>query len=143
MDDHSVFYATVKSAEVQFAPLKFNFEKNKKIYEEYIKNLEDIIKNIHDKIETSSAPVFLFGAHVFSQFLLSFGLDHQKIEFILDNDSAKQNKRLYGTELVVKSPMILRDLEAATVILQAGVYNDEIRNDILSNINPNVDFIED
>ena len=54
---------------------------------------------------------------------------------ILDNDSNKHGKRLYGTDLVVKSPEIIKDINKPTIILRAGVYNDEIREQILF-INP-------
>ena len=53
---------------------------------------------------------------------------------ILDNDTSKQSKRLYGTRLFVKSPKILAKENNPTVILKAGVYNSEIRKDILNNI---------
>jgi len=60
----------------------------------------------------------------------------------LDNDVNKQKKRLYGTELMVSSPKILADEEKPIVILKAGVYNDEVSEDILSNINSSTTFFE-
>jgi hypothetical protein len=83
----------------------------------------------------------MFGAHVFSQYLISFGLNTSKIVCLLDNDLKKENKRLYGTSLISKSPKILKDAPESLVILRAGVYNEEIKNDILNNINPNIIFI--
>ena len=64
-----------------------------------------------------------------------------KVICLLDNDSKKENKRLYGTQLISQSPKILKDIPEALVVLRAGVYNDEIKNDILNNINPNIIFI--
>ena len=69
-------------------------------------------------------------------------LDESKIECILDNDANKQEKRLYGTSLMVRSPGILKDVKNAAVILRAGVYNKEIKKDILENIRPDVTFWE-
>jgi hypothetical protein len=40
-----------------------------------------------------------------------------------------------------KNPKILKDIPQALVILRAGVYNEEVKNDILTNINPNIKFI--
>ena len=50
-------------------------------------------------------------------------------------------KRLYGTDLMVESPEVLRDVSAPVVILKAGIYNNEIKNDILDNINPDTVFL--
>ena len=84
----------------------------------------------------------MFGAHVFAQYLIEFGLDLNNIVCLLDNDKNKQGKRLYGTSLRVDSPKILKDIESPVVILKAGVYNKEIKDDIIKNINPNVTFWE-
>jgi len=59
----------------------------------------------------------------------------------LDNSSLKQEKRLYGTNLTVKSPKILKNYKKPTVILRAGLYNDEIKKDIIENINSDTKFI--
>ena len=53
----------------------------------------------------------------------------------------KENKRLYGTNLKVKSPQILKKEEAPLVILKCGVYNNEIKNQIIKNINSKVIFL--
>jgi len=59
----------------------------------------------------------------------------------LDNSPIKIGKRLYGTNLKVNSPKILSKSSNPMVILKAGVYNDEIKKDIIENINPNTSFI--
>ena len=55
--------------------------------------------------------------------------------FVLDNDKQKQNKRLYGTNLNVRSPKFYPNTKNSVVILKVGVYKDEIKKDILENIN--------
>ena len=57
-----------------------------------------------------------------------------------NNDPKKQGKRLYGTNLMVQSPSVLREVKNPIVILRAGVYNQEIKDDILSNINSAVTY---
>jgi hypothetical protein len=42
--------------------------------------------------------------------------------------------------MMVESPRILKDVESPVVILKAGVYTQEISDDILSNINPTTIF---
>jgi hypothetical protein len=140
--DHSIFYCARKDNNLPKKNLPEDlYIKNKQVFENYIKNHIDDVKNINDIINKTNLPVYLFGAHVFSQYLISFGLDTSKIVCLLDNDLKKENKRLYGTDLISKSPKILKDIPEALVILRAGVYNDEVKNDILNNINPNITFI--
>ena len=54
----------------------------------------------------------------------------------------KQGKRLYGTDLMVHSPSILKNDDKPTIILKAGVYNEEIKSDIYENINKKASFLE-
>jgi len=136
--DHSIFFCAKKSFdrnEDTSIPQQFYID-NKKIFEEYISYHENLIKTLNNLEEN----IYLFGAHIFSQYLLKFGLDSNKVINILDNDPNKQNKRLYGTSIIVKSPEILRNQKSATVILKAGMYNDEIKQQI-NNINSNIKFI--
>ena len=90
----------------------------------------------------SAHPLYLFGAHVFAQHLIVMGLNTEKIVCLLDNDRNKQGRRLYGTKLKVASPRILAEVKDPIVILKAGVYNDEIKKDIVDNINKSTIFLE-
>lgn len=141
--DHSIFYACVKDQNVK--PIKLDpslYHENKRIYKDFVQYHEGLIKDLNTRIALSNNPVYLFGAHVFAQYLLAFGLHSESIIGLLDNDERKQGKRLYGTTLKVFSPQILRNKPNVAVILKAGVYNDEIKCDILTNINPNTEFFE-
>jgi hypothetical protein len=143
MDDHSIFYATARDSSIE--PVKLQpglYEKNKQLYLDYVQYHEKLIAELNAVIDNTGQPVYLFGAHVFSQYLIEFGLDTNKIVCLLDNDPGKHGKRLYGTDLVVQSPRILKDISQPLVILKAGVYNTEIKEAILSDINENVTFIE-
>ena len=88
------------------------------------------IAKLNAKLESTNKKVYLFGAHLFSQYLLYHGLHSLKIEAILDNNPNKQNKRLYGTKLYVYSPQILANTDNALVILNAGAYNNEIKESL-------------
>jgi hypothetical protein len=140
--DHSIFYCAfkLKTSTKNIFPSDL-YLKNKQVFQNYIDSHLKDVQEINNIISNTDIPVYLFGAHVFSQYLISFGLNTSKIICLLDNDSRKENKRLYGTQLISKSPKILKDETHAIVILRAGVYNDEIKNDILTNINPNIIFI--
>ena len=143
MDDHSIFYCAVKDSTV--SPIELDnglYDKNKKLFLDYVKYQQNLVDDLNENMEQTNSPIYLFGAHVFAQYLINFGLDTQKIEDILDNDPQKQGKRLYGTSLMVESPKVLKSIDNPIVILKAGVYNDEIKKDILENINPDAEFWE-
>lgn len=143
MDDHSIFYAAVRDTSNNPLALHHGlFEKNKKLYTDYISYHEKLIKELNLKMRDTTQPVYLFGAHVFAQYLIAFGLDTSRIVSLLDNYPKKQGKRLYGTNLRVESPSVLREVKNPIVILKAGVYNEEIKADILCNINSSVVFFE-
>ena len=139
-EDHSIMYIT---------EIDNSYKVNKKIrlnnYFQYEKNLnlfnntfklwkKDIAKmnNLIKKYEN----VFIFGAHIFSQLRIFNGLNKKKISGILDNDKNKVDHYLYGTDLKVCNPNILKKIIQPCVILRAGSYNFEIKNQLLK-INKN------
>lgn len=140
-DPHSIFYATEKAKDpLSTAHLTNKYEEYKSIFMDFVNYHLEIIKDLNDKIQYSPLPTYLFGAHIFSQFLIQFGLQTDKILAILDNSPIKQKKRLYGTRFIVESPKILKDQGPVNIILKAGAYDDEIKKDILENINPETKF---
>ena len=142
-DGHSIFYATIRDPSVMPVALPPGlYEKNKQLYLNYVLYHEDLIKELNVKMSQFTQPIYLFGAHVFAQYLIAFGLDTSRIVSLLDNDPKKHGKRLYGTRLTVQSPKVLREVQGPNVILKAGVYNHEIKEDILGNINKSVTFLE-
>ena len=80
---------------------------------------------------------FLFGAHVFSQFLLNMGLKENKFKYVLDNSKNKHNKRLYGSNLYVQNPEIIKKIKKPIVLANVGQYQFEIERQ-LRRINKNV-----
>lgn len=140
--DHSIFYSCVKTDKSKIINLPNDFyKKNKLIFLEYINYHKDLIEKLNSEISNIKSKIFLFGAHIFSQYLIEFGLNTNKIESILDNDPAKQGKRLYGSDFIVRSPIILKDIDNPVIILKAGTYNEEIKKDIIENINSSSIFI--
>lgn len=141
-ENHSIFYCAKKvSKEIPYKLPEGLYNINKKVFQEYINTHQKDVANINSIVQNTTVPVYLFGAHIFSQYLISFGLDTEKIKYILDNDSTKQDRRMYGTSLVCKSPKVLKEEKEAIVILRAAAYNEEIKNDILNNINSKITFI--
>ncbi len=142
--EHSIFYHVCKdeSINTQNIVLKNEYEKNKKLFLDMKKYYQEKILYLNEILENTTKKVYLFGAHLFGQYLIFQGLNTEKIINILDNNPSKQEKRLYGTKFIVKSPKILKDQDDSLVILNAGVYNDEIEKDILENINQKIEILK-
>lgn len=144
-EDHSIFYAAEKRGNVNdFILTDFNdlYIQNKKVFMEFVKYHQKLILDFNERMKKETSHIYLFGAHIFSQYLIHFGLDISKVECVLDNDVMKQGKRLYGTKLFVKTPKILERENTPIVILRVANYAEEIKKDIINNINPNTIFWE-
>jgi len=142
-DEHSIFYDVVRN------PLNDRYQappglyaSHKEIFLDYIRYHKELIDSLNQQMHTQPGDIYLFGAHVFSQYLLAFGLDTSQIVCILDNNPLKHNHRLYGTDMMMRSPEVLRGLESPRVILKAGSHTEEIRRGILSKINSTAKFLE-
>ena len=134
--DHSVF---VKAEKVDHtAVVDFDFTYVRHLFEDYITQLTADVAAINDKI--GDKEFYLFGGHIFSQCLLNMGLTESQVVCILDNDTQKQGKRLYGTDCLIKSPSCLAEIDSPIVVLRGGSYNDEIKESIL-NINTTTVFV--
>lgn len=139
-DDHSIFYATKFIGNPIDADFPNLYQKNKILYSEFIKYYQNFVKEINSKINNFPGKVYLFGAHLFSQYLLSFGLNQNKIDGILDNSSLKIGKRLYGSKLKVFHPDHIKN-EKCVIILKVGSYHDEIIEQ-LKQINPSAEVYQ-
>jgi len=143
LEDHSIFFSAIRDFEVSPVELPLGlYDYNKKVYQDYIDYYNELIIQLNSQIQNAESPIYIFGAHVFSQYLIVNGLDAHNIVSILDNDPNKQGRRLYGTNLHVQSPKVLQNLHAPIVVLKAGIYNQEIKEDILNNINSTTIFLE-
>lgn len=134
---HCLFIAAEKNKKVQTNYKEFedcSYFYNFISY--YEKEIDKIVSSLGKREKT-----FIFGAHIFTQFLLKFGLKEESFLSVLDNDKKKQGKRLYGTGMIVKSPHILKGIKNPVVLLKAGQYTEEIKNDIIENINSETRFI--
>lgn len=151
-EDHSIFYCAVKRAEREAgvtvnpfqdaAEMKRLYDKNKRLFCEYVEYYRDKVKKLNDQIFSYRGDIYLFGAHINTQLLINFGLNTDRIKAVLDNDVLKQTHRMYGTDLMVLSPKVLADEERPLVICMMGAYTSEIEEDILENINETVCFAE-
>ena len=138
---HSIFYATEKvDVPMSMSPLNNKYTEYKEMFMDYINYHLEMVSELNALIKKSTESIYLFGAHIFSQTLIQFGLETDRVASILDNSVLKQGKRLYGTDLFVEPPAVLKNKGPVNVILKAGIYNEEIKKDILENINKWVVF---
>jgi len=141
-EEHSIFYTAMNTDISMIRQIRNKHFKYKKIFMDFINSYYQSVKELNKKIEFTNRPIYLFGAHIFTQYLLCLGLNKDNIISILDNSKLKQGKRLYGTNFFVESPEVLRGQYNPIVILKAGIYNEEIKKDILDNINSSTIFWE-
>lgn len=141
--DHSIFYATEKLEAGSFSRIKIpnKYEEYKRLFEEFIEYHEKLVADLNAKIGAHQGDVFLFGAHIFTQYLLEFGLRVDRVKNVLDNSEIKNRKRLYGTKLIVENPKIISGLDSPAVVLKIGAYRNEVIQQ-LKEINPRVIIFE-
>ena len=141
-NDHSIFYACRKQAKVDI-PLSANlYHYNKTTLLSWFFEHKKMIEKINEQIkDISGKNVYLFPAHVSTQFLIALGLNIDKITGVLDNCENKHGKRLYGTDLICYSPKEAFADTGGVVILRGGVCSKEIEEGIKSKTNNSVEFI--
>lgn len=138
---HSLFFKCKKNKK-SVMDIKKIKKINKNVSDLFIKNF-NYFKNKVELINKEILPneikdVFLYGCHISSQFLINVGLNTKKINFILDNSESKIDKKLYGTNHLTKSPLIIKDIKNPIVITShMSIYESEI-NKQLKEINKTV-----
>ena len=96
-----------------------------------------IYDKLNKKIDNFDGDLYLFGGTGFSIYLIMFGLQTDKIVYILDNDPEKENKKVYGTNFIVKNPKIIKDKSNVAVIVKAASYQQEIEKQLYT-LNKNI-----
>jgi len=137
---HSIFYCFKRvDYTVECKPLIHRYKTNRDLVRSFFIRNKKICSTLNKKIKDRNN-VYIFGAHVSTQFLINFGLCVDDIKGILDNDTDKIGKRLYGTSLYVRTPETLSSAQDAIVILHASNYTEEIKQQ-LNRINSNITIL--
>ena len=116
------------------------YEENKLIAMDFYKYHLTLIKELNKQIDDFNGDLYLFGGTGFSIYLIMFGLNTDKIIYILDNDPEKENKKVYGTNFIVKNPNIIKGKPNVAVIVKAASYQEEIEEQ-LRNLNNEVKIL--
>lgn len=142
-DDHSIFCCFRRTrGELGYREPPDMYNENKRLFQTFVGEHTAFVDALNLQLNKISSPKFFFGAHIFAQYLFKFGLNESEFVHLLDNDQKKWGKRLSGGSLIVESPEALRGILNPTVVLKAGAYNDEIREQILTLVNPTTTFLD-
>lgn len=136
---YNSFYVLEKNIKKQNLSIKHSSPQDAKtIFLSFIDKIQNDVQSINQKI--GEEKIYVFGAHIFTQFLLNFGLKEENIIYVLDNDVSKNEKYLFGTRVKVKNPDILRTVENPVVVVRAAQYREEIVSQ-LNSINDYIKYI--
>tara|TARA_R110001592_G_scaffold27387_8_gene101401 strand:+ start:3634 stop:4752 length:1119 start_codon:yes stop_codon:yes gene_type:complete len=139
-EKHSIIFETKKTTNnINKYIIKDNTNYLKKFYLNVEFN-KKFIEKCTSFLKKEKKNIYIFGASIYSNVLLYFGLDKLNISGILDNSVAKHNKYLYGYNIKIYSPEILID-NNSIVILRNGIYSEEIKKQIIQ-LNKNTIIID-
>ena len=122
----------VNSNELQIIDYSEQFMNGINKYKLFIDDCNSIICN-------TNKPVYIFSASYNTQIILSMGLEIKYLQGILDNAKDKQNKYLYGFDLLIYSPDVIINIDCI-IILKNSVYCDEIKEQLLK-LNPRTQIL--
>ena len=134
--EHSIFYATEKTGRSTWPVLSNHYNLHKQLFLDFVHYYVGEVNRLNALIDSFAGETYLFGAHIFSQFLIHQGLRASRIERILDNSPTKTGKRLYGTSLFVDTPQAIAEKQPVAVIVKAGGYQREVTEQLMA-INAN------
>jgi hypothetical protein len=128
-EQHSFFIEALPDAEPGAAGPPPDAGEGARAFARFVETARADAQELIARAAAFNGPVYLFGAHVFSQFLIGCGFPPERAAAVLDNDPAKQGLRLYGTPLTVQPPAVLDGVGAA-VIVRATHYTAEITDQL-------------
>lgn len=138
---YNIFVVAKKEAASFSVEIINNYKTNREMFFNFIGYQKELVKRCNELFLQKKEKIYLFGAHIFSQYLINAGLDQNIIECILDDDPEKIGNMLYGTNLQIRRTEDLKDTVSPVLILHAAQYTEEIKENIISNINASTIFI--
>lgn len=125
---HSIFVAATKIQKGNVHIIDKNYFRISE-FNDYVTTIQSKVNQLNDFIKNDS--FLFFGAHIFTQILMAFGVSSENSLGCLDNSPLKKGKRLYGTELMVFSP-IEAEHKSIKVIGAVGVYKSEVYKQLIN-----------
>jgi len=136
-ENHSTIYHCKKNS-IVIPSIPFALSKNyEDVFFSTIENYQRFVNKCNNLIDTT---FYIFGASYNTQYILALGLDCNKVVGILDNCKEKQGKYLYGYNIKIYEPSVIKG-DGSSIILKNGYYIDEILKQILI-INPDTNILQ-
>lgn len=88
------------------------------------------VERVSRAVREHDGPCYMYGAHFPAQLYFSLGLDKKRFSGVLDNSKSKVGRFLYGVNLEVYSPEILRAKKKPLVVCKMGPYTYEIKKQL-------------
>ena len=131
-EDHSLFLAFSYKNDENYLTDPKNYKEE--LLERYIVQLESLESFLRQTLGAFDQLIF-FGANSSTQILLSLVTKCEEAALskvvVVDNSALKQGSYLYGYEIVVQDPSIIREFgKKDCVILMLGTFDDEVRAQI-------------
>jgi hypothetical protein len=138
-EHHSIIFHVKKNINHIHASNELtHFINFKSLFENTLDQYKTQINMLNEKLLQSKKDIYIFGASYNTQFLLSIGLNINRISGILDNSTEKHFKYLYGFNLLIYNPEIIKNKEII-VIIPNSAYKNEI-NAQLENLRKNTEI---
>tara|TARA_Y100000389_G_scaffold17003_1_gene14923 strand:- start:1308 stop:2411 length:1104 start_codon:yes stop_codon:yes gene_type:complete len=137
--NHSVFYKITHNDNQKCTNSILNAVSFSEMFTEQINEMVAKIDSFNSFYDDKNN-YFIFGCHFRTQAYLHMGLNPKYFEYILDNDTNKQNKYFYGTELECKSVDILKSYDRPIVFVDIATYTNEVKKQLIDSF-PNVTII--
>jgi len=118
--DHSIFYHLEVSDIGICKKYNINYELN--ILDAFFSHIKRRI------IKLRNYKFYMFGAHFPLYYFLSLGLSEDNILGVIDNDTKKQNKRMYGLNIFTYSPLDIP--VGSNICIEMGPYTEEIKQNL-------------
>lgn len=106
---------------------------NKYSLTKYFDNIFETINYFNTKINKYHGikDIYIWPSSIHSLFLITFGLEHNKLTGILDNSLNKIGKKMYGTNLIISSfRNIINNNQNILLLMNGGIFNNEVINEL-------------
>ena len=129
-DSHSLFYrfafpSSNTISEVDKVPNEYH--QNRTTFFSWLNSGREYVANVNKMMtEHENASIYIFGAHVFTQYLVGFGLDVTKVVRILDN--AKAGKTFGGIKQLVSKGLIRVEKSCGDSASRGVCFRDKARH---------------
>jgi hypothetical protein len=92
----------------------------------YFNDINKLIDKLNNYIDNTNNKLAIFPCHMYIQYLITFGLNINKVSYYYDNNINKLDKFLYGTNITCKNLDFFIKNNEYEIILLGGLYNNEL-----------------